>query len=119
MSRRTATAKAARRPTPPVVDPELVAQAHDRLHRDDVDGCHELLHAAMGSGAYTGDVAPLVTVIGFDAGFRELCTRHGIRASYVAIDAGHPRPDGAARLVSGGDAELDAHVTRAMRPAGG
>lgn len=91
---------------------EAVAQAHDRLHKDDVDGCHNLLHQALGSGEIISDVAPLADVQGFDQAFRDLCIRTGARASYVlAMPAGEK----GTRLLSGGDAEIDAFVTKAMR----
>jgi len=91
---------------------EAVIQAHDRLHKDDVYGCHEMLHRALGSGQLTSDVAPLSGLAGFDAAFRDLCMRSGVRASFVLAT---PAEDGHTRLVSGGDAELDNMVTSAVR----
>lgn len=110
-------AKAARRAEPPpVVDGEaerlreFVAQAHDRLHKGDTDAAHELLHGALGSGVYDGDVPPLLGLAGFDEEFRRLCIAHGVRASFVALDPVTP-----GRLLSGGDAQLDGYVNGAMR----
>jgi hypothetical protein len=86
---------------------EALAQAHDRLHKDDVDGCHDMLHQGLGSGELVSDVAPLSGLSDFDRRFRDLCLETGMRASYVAIDG--------RRLLSGGDAELDGIVTAAVR----
>lgn len=90
---------------------ELVMQAHDRLHKDDPDACHEILHVALGTGYL--DIDPLAHRSGFDAGFRALCTQHGVRAAFVMID----RTDetGQARLIGGGDAQLDALLAKALR----
>lgn len=89
---------------------ECVAQAHDRLHKDDVDAAHELLHQALGSGDVTTDVAPLAHVAIFDEEFRALCLRHGASASYVVEDPASP-----GRLLSGGHAGIDRLVNSAMR----
>lgn len=108
------SAKAARRAERERLD-ECVRQAHDQLHRDDVDACHELLHEALGQGeADVERVAPLAGLAQFDLAFRRLCLNHGVRAGYVAID-GERDSDGAARLVSGGDGTLVALVDRAVR----
>lgn len=91
---------------------EIVLQAHDWLHKDDVDDCHELLHAALGSGEVDSSVAPLAPGGKFDAAFRRLCIAHGVQAAYVlAEDAGAGR----ARLLSGGDGDLCALVDNAVR----
>jgi hypothetical protein len=90
---------------------EIVAQAHDRLHKNDVDACHELLHAALGSGEMDpSGVAPLAHLAIFDDEFRKLCLRLGAKASYVLED---PAQEG--RLVSGGHAGLDRLVTDSVR----
>jgi hypothetical protein len=92
--------------------PDRYELADDRLHKDDVDGCHELLHQAMGTGEVKTDVAPLVPIADFDQAFRELCLRHGATASYVLAK---PTDGEGQRLLSGGDAYLDGLVTRAVR----
>lgn len=89
---------------------ECCAQAHDRLHKDDVDAAHELLHQALGSGEIDTDVAPLAHVAIFDREFRDLCLRLGAKASYVVED-----PAQAGRLLSGGDARVDRLVNSAIR----
>lgn len=89
---------------------EHIAQAHDRLHKDDVDACHEVLHAALGSGELDTSVAPLAHTAMFDAEFRALCARTGAVASYVLED-----PEQPGRILSGGHAGLDRVVTSAIR----
>lgn len=86
---------------------EAIAQAHNRLHAGDVDGCHELLHVALGSGYVPVDESRRLTgtpVAEFDRRFRELCLETGVRAAFVAADK--------QRLVSGGDAEIDSVLNR-------
>lgn len=94
---------------------EGIAQAHDRLHKGDVDDCHEILHQLLGSGYAESTVAPLTgtAIQQFDREFRDLCTRLGVRASFVVMDP-EPRADGAHRLLSGGDAEIDRRVCALM-----
>lgn len=95
---------------------EAVAQAHDRLHKDQVDQCHELLHQAMGAGFVVSDVAPLTEggAAEFDTRFRELCVELQVQASFVAGYPAEGSP-GMMRLMSGGDAWLAAQVDQAMR----
>jgi hypothetical protein len=91
---------------------EAVMQAHDRLHKEDIDGCHELLHQALEAGELdTGDVAPLADLAGFDADFRQICVRHNVRASFVAAQDVDERQ----RLLGGGNAQLAAFVGEALR----
>lgn len=93
---------------------EHVLQAHDRLHKDEVDACHELLHAALGlEEPLIHDVAPLIQRAEFDADFRALCLRHGARASFVLIDRWED--ERGARLISGGDADLVALIDGCLR----
>ena len=108
------TAKAARRADKLA---EAIAQIHDRLHRGDVEAAHELCHEAMDSGSVESDVAPLTgaRMTTFDADFRQLCIRTGVRASYVAIDAANPDPERGTRLVSGGDGPLVTMTDAALR----
>lgn len=99
---------------------ELVMQAHDRLHKDDVGAAHELLHAALGlEEPVMGDVAPLAQRQRFDEAFRQLCIREGVRASYVLIDRveSQGRALDRVRLCSGGDGELCQIVDEAVRAA--
>lgn len=95
---------------------ETIVQAHDRRDKDDVEACHAVLHQALGlnDGIVDGPdvVAPLGPRVPFDEAFRRLCIEHGARASYVLADRETPQ---GTRLISGGDAELCAHVDRAMR----
>lgn len=95
--------------------PEYVAQAHDRLHKDDVDACHQLLHTALGVTDDTdpGDVAPLSHRSGFDEAFRELCLRHGVEAMYVLVDG--VDNEGYARLLAGGAANLCREIEAKLR----
>lgn len=102
-------AKAARRAARDDVA-EQILQAHDRLHKDDVSGCHDLLHALMCAGEPDTTVAPLLGSQPFDEAFRALCTKTGARAVFVLID-----PDRPGRLISGGDAQLCAYVDERMR----
>lgn len=91
---------------------EALVQAHDRLHKDDVDACHEVLHAALGAGEAMTDVAPLAHRSAFDAAFRSLCIAKGVRAAYVLIDSA----DGdRARVLTGGDAHLCHVVDASLR----
>lgn len=92
---------------------EHVRQAHDRLHKDDIDEAHQQLHAALGLDDAPTDVAPMGQRSGFDAEFRKLCLRHAVRATFVMIDTVDEH--GQARLLSGGDAELCALIDRNMR----
>lgn len=89
---------------------EHIAQAHDRLHKDDPDACHEVLHSAMGTGELDSSVAPLAHLALFDDEFRRLCVRLGAKASYVLED-----PAQAGRIISGGNAALDGMVSAAVR----
>lgn len=106
------TAKAQRRADRERVD-EFLRQAHDQLHRDDVDGAHEMLHAALGHESAELKVAPLAGGARFDDAFLNLCRAHGVRAAYVSV--GEQTADGMARLISGGDAELCKLLDRAVR----
>lgn len=96
---------------------EHIAQAHDRLHKDDVDACHEVIHAAMGSGQAPTDVAPLAHRAAFDAAFRSLCVAKGVRAAFVMLDS--VDGEGRARVVTGGDAEVCNVVDVSLRSIAG
>lgn len=95
--------------------PELVAQAHDRLHKDDVPGAHGFLHRALGLDEPAEGEAwePLLQHADWDADFRKLCLRHGVRAMFVLVDT---VDDGdRTRLVSGGDRDLCQHIDHELR----
>jgi hypothetical protein len=92
---------------------ERIAQAHDALHKDDVDEAHGQLHAALGVEERALAVDRLAGGEKFDRAFRQLCAAHGVAAMYVAINS--IDDEGMARLVSGGDADLCAMVDRAVR----
>jgi hypothetical protein len=95
---------------------EALLQAHDRLHKDDVDGCHEIIHAALGAGELPDDVAPLAQRAGFDREFQRICVEHGVRAAYVAVDS--VDGNGRARMLSGGEASVVAMIDRSLRAQG-
>lgn len=105
------TAKAARRQEREHLV-ERIAQAHDALHKGDVDQAHEQLHAAMGADG-TLAVDPLADGERFDRAFRQMAAAHGVQAMYVRA-FGAPDERGT-RLVSGGDAALCAFVDGAVR----
>lgn len=99
---------------------EALAQIHDRLHKGDIENAHELCHQALGSGYVNpGDVAPLTerSFTTFDDEFRHLCMRTGLKAAFVVAT---PHDDGkGARILTGGDAELDKFVNIALRATSG
>ncbi len=96
---------------------EALLQAHDRLHRDDIEACHQVLHDALGIPTDTPhagpDVAPLSQHLKFDQAFIQLCTRLRVRASYV-LAAGQD-PEKGTRLLSGGDAQLAGYIDQHLR----
>lgn len=97
---------------------ELVAQAHDQLHKSNVASCHELLHKAMGLDNSVGALlpsGPLAHSIEFNRGFVELCRLHNVKAAYIMADTTDAK--GRTRLIGGGDQELDAFLTRILRKA--
>lgn len=88
-------------------------QAHDLLHKDDVPGCHAVLHRALGlrdEEVIDPDslARPMpLRLSEFDREFRQLCSRNGVVAVYYAEDG--------TRLMSGGAADLCAQVDAIMR----
>lgn len=88
-------------------------QAHDALHKDDVEACHTALHAALGLADEDLLVAPLAGHAPFDREFLDLCRKHNVRAAYVSV-GGFVEGKGA-RLISGGDAELVAFLDGKVR----
>lgn len=94
---------------------EHIAQAHDRLHKGDVEEAHELLHQALGSGEIDATVRPLSHRDKFDRAFRDLCVRHAVAASYILVD--EIGGDGRARLLSGGDALLTSQLDEIFQRA--
>lgn len=97
---------------------EALLQAHDRLHKDDPDSAHAVIHEAMGIRDHATDdahdVEPMADTATFDAAFRDLCTTHNVRAAYVSAVSESER---GTRLMSGGDADLSAFLDCAMREA--
>lgn len=91
---------------------ELAMQAHDALHAEDIDRCHDHLHAILGVGQVRSDFAPLADGLKFDHDFRDLCVRHGIRAAYVVAEP--VEAEGRARLCAGGDSDVCAVVRAAL-----
>lgn len=91
---------------------ERIVQAHDALHKGDVDTAHEQLHAAMGMDRPLA-VDPLADGERFDRAFRRLAAAHGVQAMYVRT-FGEPDERGV-RLVSGGDGALCELVDGAVR----
>lgn len=100
---------------------EGAIQAHDRLHKDDIAGCHDLLHYALGvdddatEGA-RNSVEPLSQRTGWDKAFRDLCRRFDVKASFVLVDS-VDEAEGTSRLLSGGDGELCGLIDTALRGA--
>lgn len=94
---------------------ERIVQAHDALHKDDVDACHGQLHAALGIEEVAYAIDPMADALAFDQAFRDLCIRHGTRAAYVRTleEVGDSW-----RLGSGGDRALCRRVDEAMRNPG-
>lgn len=95
---------------------ELVAQAHDQLHKSNVASCHELLHKAMGLDNSVGALLPsdpLAHGIEFNKGFVELCRLHNVKAAYIMADTTYAQ--GRTRLIGGGDQDIDAFLTRLLR----
>ena len=93
---------------------EALLQIHQALHKDDVDGAHDLLHQALGSGRV--DVAPseqlnIRAMSEFDKQFRQLEAVRGLTASYVVMI---PAPAGGFRVLTGGNAYVDAAVSKAL-----
>lgn len=97
-------------------DWDIVAAAHDRLHKGAIDEAHELLHKALG---VENDAAPverkLVHLRNFDAAFRTACKKNGVRAMYIVVESTDGRH---ARLVTGGDADCCAIVDPLLRGRG-
>lgn len=88
-------------------------QAHDLLHKDDVPGCHAVLHRALGlrdeeiiDPASLAKPMPL-RLSDFDREFRQLCSSNGVVAVYFAEDG--------TRLMSGGAADLIVTLDAAVR----
>lgn len=92
---------------------ELVMQAHDRLHADDVDGCHGFIHAVLGVGPVpsTG-VSPLAPGLPFDHAFRDLCVKFNVKAAYVSIEP--TGVVGRGRVCAGGDSDVCSMVRGAI-----
>lgn len=96
---------------------EIVAQAHDQLHKDDVGQAHALLHRGLGIEESTDPLpsAPLAPTLDFDAAFRTACRKHGVRAMFVAIYPAPEKGPHAVRVLSGGDADLCRMFDPALR----
>lgn len=95
---------------------ELIAQAHDQLHKGAVGMAHELLHKAMGlDNSVTPELPaqPLAHAIGFNAAFVDLCKLHQVKAAYLMVDSIDDQ--GRARLIGGGDQDVDALLMRLLR----
>ena len=93
---------------------ELVAQAHDQLHKGIVGMAHELLHKAMGLDNSVGAALPaelLSHAIEFNNGFIELCRLHNAKAAFLLADT--TAAQGRTRLI--GDVDLDALLMRLLR----
>lgn len=93
---------------------EVLAQAHDALHKGQNDVAHELLHKALGvDNDIEFPVAQIAHRFGFDQAFRTACRKNGVRAMYLLVDT--VDRGGKARLLSGGDAELCRVMDRRLR----
>jgi hypothetical protein len=87
-----------------------ILDAHNALHDDDVDACHEALHAALGvgdepTGSERGE--RLSRFGDFDEGYRRLCQRTGVVAAYLAVGEG-------GRAVCGGNADVARYIKQAL-----
>lgn len=98
---------------PPATDglAEALAQIHNALHADDIDRAHELVHQALEAGEV--DVEPNRHLSDTDAAafanaFLDLCQTHGVQAAFVLSEP-------AGRLLSGGDAAVNAMLDEAVR----
>ncbi len=97
---------------------ELVAQAHDQLHKGAAGVAHELLHKALGLDNSVGAQLPsdpLAHRIEFNAAFVELCRLHNVKAAYLAADTVDAQ--GRTRLLAGGDQDIDAFLMKLLKGA--
>ena len=97
-----------------IINPELILQAHDQMHKGNYSEAHELLHQSL--GANTVHELPAATIahrFDFDQAFRTACRKNGVRAMYVLID--NTQPNGQTRLLSGGDGQLCTEIDKRIR----
>lgn len=85
---------------------EIVANAHDRLHKSQVEEAHELLHKALG---VDNDAAQELGIFtdkrNFDHAFRTACKKNLTRAAYVVVEQEDPK-NKRVRIVTGGDVDV-------------
>jgi len=97
---------------------EIALQAHDALHRGDVEGAHQLLHRIC-EGTESFVAATVPRRLDFDHAFRTACRKHGAEAGYLLLI---PQPGGSARFHVGGvqaPARLLDRAVAALVAAGG
>jgi hypothetical protein len=91
---------------------EHVAQAHDALHRDDIEEVHGQLHAALGREERELARPPLMGYERFDRAFRDLAHAYGVVATYVRFDEDAAPSE---QLVTGGNGDLCVFLENAVR----
>lgn len=96
------------------VDIEAIYAAHDAMHKDQFDVAHECLHKALGvDNDLPLPVGPIGHIRDFEEAFNRLARKHGMRAAYILVDEKAPSlPNGAVRLLKGGNAQLSALLDR-------
>ncbi len=96
---------------------EIVANAHDQLHKEQVEKAHELLHLALGvdnESDAAEDLGLFVDKRSFDHAFRTACRKNKMRAAYVLLE----KTDTAGkqvRIITGGDAGVCQVVDHVLR----
>ena len=96
---------------------ELLAQAHDQLHKGAAGVAHELLHKALGLDNSIAQLPsePLAHGIDFNRGFVDLCRLHKVKAAYIMADTVDAK--GRTRLIGGGDQDIDALLMKLLKGA--
>ena len=93
---------------------EAISQAHDQLHKGNVDQAHELIHKAMGiDNSVEMPARPIAHRRGFDRAFIKACRKHEVKAAFVLVDG--EDESGRSRLLAGGDAELCQFLGQLLR----
>jgi hypothetical protein len=98
---------------------EGLAQAHNELHANDVEACHERLHEAMHADGettlrkvtYRAD--PMAQGNDFDTGFRLLCQHHRVDAAYVVAEQNRLLKY-KHRMITGGTAKVVQYLHQLM-----
>lgn len=89
----------------PISTEEMIRQAHDRLHKGDIEAAHQFLHKALGMPDETPEpVKGLSRYGGFEQAFVTASRKHRVLAAWVVFEPDPARP-GMARLLAGGNAD--------------